>query len=114
MTAPKGPTGHTYDLVQRAQIVCLKQYTNKTNDEISQITGADPSQIKRFNKQAIVRGFDKDGPLLSEHLENEKRPEVYSKAKDPGVIKDIIDHGRNCRATRTRSLIQMPLKVTVD
>jgi hypothetical protein len=112
--APKGPTGHTYDLVQRAQIVCLKQYTNKTNDEISQITGADPSQIKRFNKQATVRGFDEDGPLLTEHLENEKRPEVYSKAKDPGVIKNITDHARKSRTTRTRSLIQMPLKVTVD
>jgi hypothetical protein len=79
---PKGPTGQTYDLVQRAQIVLLKQYTNKTNAEISQITGADPAQIKRFNKQAVVRGFDKDGPLLSKHLENEKRHRVNTRGKN--------------------------------
>ena len=65
-------------------MVLLKQYTSKTNDEISAITKADPTTIKRFHKEAVARGFDRDGPLLVEHLENKKRSvEVPSKSKDP-------------------------------
>ena len=69
---PKGQRATHTMLYEGAQIVCLKQYTNMTND------GAGPSQIEGFNNQAIVRGFDKDGPLLSKHLEDEKIPALQS------------------------------------
>jgi hypothetical protein len=105
--APKGPTGRVYDSTTRAQIVLLKQYTDKTNDQISAITGADPSTIKRFNRQALNRGFDRDGPLLLKHIDNEKRPEVPSKSKDPEVVKKITDHLSQTRATRSHNLVQI-------
>ena len=103
----KGPTGRTYDIAQRAQMVLLKQYTSKTNDEISAITKADPTTIKRFHKEAVARGFDRDGPLLVEHLENKKRAEVPSKSKDPEVIRIITDYVSQSRATRSYNTIQM-------
>lgn len=109
--APKGPTGNVYSNATRAQIVLLKQCTNKTNDEISLITGADPSTIKRFNKEAIVRGFDKDGPLLDEHLDNRKRVEVASKSKDPEVIKKITDYVSTSKATRSHNLTSIAINL---
>ena len=103
----KGPTGRTYDIAQRAQMVLLKQYTSKTNDEISAITNADPTTIKRFHKEAVARGFDRDGPLLVEHLENKKRAEVPSISKDPEVIRKIANYVSQTRATRGHNLVKI-------
>ena len=107
---PKGATGNTYDLVQRAQVVLLRVYTNLKLDEIASRTGVNPRQIQRFYAEAIARGFDKDGPLLLEHLENKKRPEVASISKDPEVIQKITDHVSQSRATRSHNLIQIALQ----
>ena len=104
---PKGASGTVYSLSIRAQIVLLKQYTNKTNDKISIITRADPSTIKRFNAQAIARGFNKNGPLLDEHLENKKREEVLPKSKDLQIIKKVTDYVSTSRATRSQNLVQI-------
>ena len=101
----KKATRQQYNIAQKAQIVLLKQYTSKTNDEISVITGADPSTIKRIHKEAVTRGFDRDGPLLTEHLERKKRVEVPSKSKDPKVIKRVTDHVSQSRATRSQNLV---------
>ena len=68
-----------------------------------------PRQIQRFYAEAIARGFDKDRPLLSEHLKNKKRPEVASISKDPEVIQKITDHVSQSRATRSHNLIQIAL-----
>jgi hypothetical protein len=87
---PKGANGNVCSLSTRAQIVFLKQYTNMTNAEISTITGADPATIKRFNKEAVVRGFDKDGPLLDEHLVNKERVEVSGKSKDLWLSRSLL------------------------
>ena len=106
---PKGATGNVYSLSTRAQIVLLKQYTNKTNDEIALITGADPRTIQRFNKEAIVRGFNKDGPLLDEHLVNKERAEVYAKTKDPEVIKKVTNYVETSKATRSHNLHKIAL-----
>ena len=103
----KGPTGRTYDIAQRAQMVLLKQYTSKTNDEISAITNADPTTSKRFHKEAVARGFDRDGPLLVEHLENKKRAEVPSISKDPEVIRKITNYVSQTRATRGHNLVKI-------
>ena len=85
----------------------LKQYTSKTNNEISAITKADPSTIKRFYKEAVARSFDRDRPLLIEHLENKKRAKVPSKSKDPKVIQKITNYVSQTRATRSHNLVQI-------
>ena len=103
----KGLTGRTYDIAQRAQIVLLKQYTSKTNDEISAITNADPTTIKRFHKEAVARGFDRDRPLLVEHLENKKRAKVPSISKNPEVIRKITDYMSQTRAIRGHNLVKI-------
>jgi hypothetical protein len=104
---PKGSARNTYSLAQRAQIVCLRQYTNLKLDEIASITRADPRQIQRFNQEALSREFNKNGPLLDEHLENKKRAKVPSKSEDPEVIQKITDHVSKSRATRSHNLVQI-------
>ena len=49
----------------------------------------------------MARGFDKDGPLYLEFLEDKKRVEVPSKSEDPEVIKKITNHVSLSRATRS-------------
>lgn len=104
---PKGATGNRHDLALRAQSVSLRQYTNLKLDEIATITGATTRQIQRWNAEAVARGFDKDGPLLDEHLQDKQRAEVPSKSKDPEVIKKITDHVSLSRATRSQNLVQI-------
>lgn len=85
MSYVPGFTRNSCDLAQRAQAVCLRQYTNMKLDDIAAIARASPRQIQRWNRTAVTRGFDKDGPLLAEHLEDKKR-EVPLKFKDPEAI----------------------------
>lgn len=104
---PKISSGNRHSLAQRAQSVSLRHYTNLKLDEIAQITGASTRQIQRWNSEAVARGFDKDGPLLDEHLEDKKKDEVPSKSNNPEVVKKITDHISTSRATRSQNLVQI-------
>lgn len=64
----------SYCVATRAQVVCLKQYTHMTNDQITAITGVSATQIVQINKTAMERGYVKNGPLLDKHVADARRP----------------------------------------